>query len=178
MLIYRLTTSLFSFKNKQFFSTSIVKSRDWATIMGKVDPNLKHIQKQRIEKREKRSQDPATSVFFQILGNGASGGPKSIFMFTDYNRYLFNCGEATQKIFCEHTNHKSLGQVSSIFITKRNWDNMGGLPGMNDNLNLKLFVVDIFYKFSFLYHRHVPFNANCWLSRCYNTWSSWSYEIV
>ena len=147
MLIYRLTTSLFSFKNKLFFSTSIVKSRDWATIMGKVDPNLKHIQKQRIEKREKRSQDPATSVFFQILGNGASGGPKSIFMFTDYNRYLFNCGEATQKIFCEHTNHKSLGQVSSIFITKRNWDNMGGLPGMNDNLNLKLFVVDIFYNF-------------------------------
>ena len=24
---------------------------------------------------------------------------------------------------------------------------MGGLPGMNDNLNLKLFVVDIFYNF-------------------------------
>ena len=85
MLIRRLTfntTSLFSFKNKLFFSTSIVKSRDWAAIMGKVDPNLKHIQKQRIEKREKRSQDPATCAFFQILGNGASGGPKSIFMFT------------------------------------------------------------------------------------------------
>ena len=55
----------------------------------------------RLEKREKRSQDPATCAFFQILGNGASGGPKSIFMFTDYNRYLFNCGEATQKIFCD-----------------------------------------------------------------------------
>ena len=134
MLIHRLTftttASLFSFKQK-LFSTSSVKSRDWATIMGKIDPNLKHIQKQRLEKREKRSQDPATCAFFQILGNGASGGPKSIFMFTDYNRYLFNCGEATQKIFCEHTNHKSLGQVSSIFITKRNWDNMGGLPGMS-----------------------------------------------
>ena len=43
---------------------------------------------------------------------------------------MFNCGEGTQRIASEFTGSKSLAQLCNIFITKKSWENIGGLPGM------------------------------------------------
>ncbi|KAJ2159347.1 hypothetical protein GGF46_003094 [Coemansia sp. RSA 552] len=43
-------------------------------------------------------------------------------------RYLFNCGEGTQRICVE--NRMRMAKVTGIFLTRVDWENMGGLPGM------------------------------------------------
>ena len=44
------------------------------------------------------------------------------------NRYLFNCGEGTQRIFNQHK--LRLTRVNNIFFTRLCWEYIGGLPGM------------------------------------------------
>ena len=123
---------------KKHFSTSSVyyycPKINWAKVMGKEDKRQLFNQEIRIVKRNRASKESPSMVYFQILGNGALGGPKSVFIFTDHNRYLFNCGEGTQKIYTEHTSHKSLGQLANIFITRKCWDNMGGLTGKKSRI--------------------------------------------
>lgn len=43
-------------------------------------------------------------------------------------RYLFNCGEGTQRLAHEHK--MRLAKLDSIFITQPVWENLGGLPGL------------------------------------------------
>ncbi|XP_014673631.1 PREDICTED: ribonuclease Z, mitochondrial-like [Priapulus caudatus] len=64
----------------------------------------------------------------QVLGNGSRGCPKSIFLFSDFNRYMFNCGEGTQRLATEH--RVKLSRLEHLFCTYRCWENIGGLPGM------------------------------------------------
>lgn len=46
-----------------------------------------------------------------------------------YNdRYLFNCGEGTQRLSHEHK--IKLAKLEHVFITYPIWDNIGGLPGL------------------------------------------------
>lgn len=58
---------------------------------------------------------------------------KSVLFQTDYHywrnqfRYLFNCGEGTQRLAHEHK--MKLAKLEHIFITKSSWNNIGGLPG-------------------------------------------------
>lgn len=42
-------------------------------------------------------------------------------------RYLFNCGEGTQRLAHEHK--MKLAKLEHIFVTQRTWRNIGGLPG-------------------------------------------------
>lgn len=42
-------------------------------------------------------------------------------------RYLFNCGEGTQRLAHEHK--MKLARLEHIFITQPVWRNIGGLPG-------------------------------------------------
>lgn len=44
------------------------------------------------------------------------------------NRYLFNCGEGTQRIFNQHK--LKLTRVNNIFFTRICWEYIGGLPGL------------------------------------------------
>lgn len=43
------------------------------------------------------------------------------------SRYLFNCGEGTQRLAHEHK--MKLAKLEHIFVTQAVWKNMGGLPG-------------------------------------------------
>ncbi|KAF7990329.1 hypothetical protein HCN44_000134 [Aphidius gifuensis] len=68
-------------------------------------------------------------IFLQILGSGTRGSPSSLYVSTDHSKYLFNCGEGTQRLAHEH--HLKLGKLEHVFFTTPTWKNMGGLPGMS-----------------------------------------------
>ena len=67
-------------------------------------------------------------VHLQILGTGASEVSPSIFLFTEANRYLFNCPEGLQTVCCEHS--VKFTKLRNVFLTRLNWENVGGLPGL------------------------------------------------
>ena len=43
-------------------------------------------------------------------------------------RYLFNCGEGSQRLAHEHK--MKLGKLEHVFLTRRKWEMIGGLPGL------------------------------------------------
>lgn len=90
----------------------------------------KHIagaQKQRKKIKEKFIKYVPGKVTLQVLGTGAQGAPRSLYVFTDQTRYMFNCGEGTQRLAHEHK--MKLSKLENIFITQAVWKNIGGLPG-------------------------------------------------
>ena len=58
---------------------------------------------------------------------GAPGAPRSLYVFTEHCRYLFNCGEGTQRLANEHK--VKMTQIEHVLITSKSWENIGGLPG-------------------------------------------------
>ncbi|KAJ2743674.1 hypothetical protein GGI20_003565 [Coemansia sp. BCRC 34301] len=52
----------------------------------------------------------------------------SVLVQIDSQRYLFNCGEGTQRLGFE--NKMRMSKISAIFLTRVDWETMGGLPGM------------------------------------------------
>lgn len=113
------------FKSK--FSESNLKK-----LLEKMPKEPKHImeaQKQRIKIKEKQQKYVPGKVIVQVLGTGSEGAPKALYMFTDNARYLFNCGEGTQRLAHEHK--MKLSKLEHIFITEPSWRNIGGLPGVS-----------------------------------------------
>ena len=55
-------------------------------------------------KKKKMSNEKMASNLFQliVLGNGAKGNPRALYVNTEHNSYLFNCGEGTQRLANEH----------------------------------------------------------------------------
>lgn len=86
-------------------------------------------QKQLQKAKEKSQKFVPGTINLQILGNGAKGAPSSVYLFTDQSRYLFNCGEGTQRLAHEHKT--KLTRLEHIFITRRSWHCIGGLPGLS-----------------------------------------------
>ncbi|XP_047024752.1 ribonuclease Z, mitochondrial isoform X1 [Helicoverpa zea] len=84
-------------------------------------------QRQQISKKSEK-YGPST-VYLQVLGSGARGAPNTLYLFTDQKRYLFNCGECTQRLAHEHK--VKLSRLDHIFITTKTWQNIGGLPGLS-----------------------------------------------
>lgn len=66
-------------------------------------------------------------VFVQILGTESLETTPSLMLFFDSKRYLFNCGEGLQRLSTEH--HIRLSRINTIFLTRLNWEDVGGLPG-------------------------------------------------
>ncbi|RIA93139.1 beta-lactamase-like protein [Glomus cerebriforme] len=70
--------------------------------------------------------------YIQILGTGTVDVNPSILVHYDgqrgCQRYLFNCGEGTQRICLQ--NKLKLAKTRNIFLTRVNWECVGGLPGM------------------------------------------------
>ena len=64
----------------------------------------------------------------QVLGVGSSEVFPSVTLFTDSQRYLFNCSENTQRVCSEHK--VRLGKLQNVFFTRLKWQNVGGLPGL------------------------------------------------
>ncbi|XP_061702705.1 zinc phosphodiesterase ELAC protein 2 isoform X2 [Syngnathoides biaculeatus] len=81
------------------------------------------------ESRSKRSDvhGPA-NVYVQVVGAGCRDNAASLYVFSEYNRYLFNCGEGTQRLMHEHKLRAS--RLDNIFLTRMSWENVGGLSGM------------------------------------------------
>ena len=86
---------------------------------------LKLLQKTKKTKRDRQGQHVPANVYFQIVGNGAPGCSKSVYLHTDHNRYLFNCGEMCQKVITEYVGSNSLSQLTNIFVTSKTWNNIG-----------------------------------------------------
>lgn len=71
---------------------------------------------------------PASEIYLQVLGNGYKGSARSLFVFTDQWRYMFNCSEGTQRLANEYK--AKLSRLDHVFVTHRCWENVGGLPGL------------------------------------------------
>ena len=108
------------------------QSRNNRKIMPKEDKL--HLEPLREHRKAKRKRDFIKGVphymYFQVVGNGALGGGKSLFLYTDATKYLFNCGEGSQRACLEYGGHRTLSNMTDIFVTKNSWKNLGGLPGM------------------------------------------------
>ncbi|XP_008292054.1 zinc phosphodiesterase ELAC protein 2 isoform X2 [Stegastes partitus] len=86
----------------------------------------------RMKTKESRSRrfdghGPAT-VYLQVVGAGSRDNAASLYVFSDYNRYLFNCGEGTQRLMQEHKLKAAC--LDNILLTRLSWENVGGLSGM------------------------------------------------
>ncbi|KAK7066336.1 Zinc phosphodiesterase ELAC protein 2 [Halocaridina rubra] len=92
----------------------------------KVD--VKELQGIRLARKEKVRRYPPSTVYLQVLGSGAPGAPKSLYVFTEQARFLFNCGEGSQRLAYEHK--VKLGMMEHVLITHKSWNNVGGLPGV------------------------------------------------
>jgi len=66
-------------------------------------------------------------IYIQILGTETGDSTPGILVFFDQKRYLFNCGEGTQRFCIEHK--VRLARVDHIFVTQLSWDYIGGIPG-------------------------------------------------
>ncbi|XP_054834443.1 zinc phosphodiesterase ELAC protein 2-like [Eublepharis macularius] len=85
--------------------------------------------------REKRlgaagacGRDGATTVFVQVAAAGTRDAGAALYVFSEFNRYLFNCGEGVQRLMQEHK--LKVARLDNIFLTRMNWANVGGLSGM------------------------------------------------
>ncbi|XP_017087107.2 ribonuclease Z, mitochondrial [Drosophila bipectinata] len=123
----------------------VVKSRCWplygtirtfkmsssvaATIASATDPltGPRYEREPNVLRKKLASVVPG-SVNLQVLGAGANGAPAAVYMFTDQARYLFNCGEGTQRLAHEHKTR--LSRLEQIFVTRNTWAAVGGLPGL------------------------------------------------
>jgi hypothetical protein len=65
--------------------------------------------------------------YTQVVGGATGDSTPSIVFCFENKRYLFNCGEGTQR-FC--TEHKvKMTKIDTIFVTRLSWDLLGGIPG-------------------------------------------------
>uniref|UniRef100_A0A8C6UDR1 Zinc phosphodiesterase ELAC protein 2 n=1 Tax=Neogobius melanostomus TaxID=47308 RepID=A0A8C6UDR1_9GOBI len=69
-----------------------------------------------------------STVYVQVLGAGSRDNSASLYVFSEYNRYLFNCGEGTQRLMQEHK--LKAARLDNILLTRLSWENVGGLSGM------------------------------------------------
>uniref|UniRef100_A0A669F2W1 Zinc phosphodiesterase ELAC protein 2 n=1 Tax=Oreochromis niloticus TaxID=8128 RepID=A0A669F2W1_ORENI len=86
----------------------------------------------RVKTKENRSKrgdvhGPST-VYLQVAGAGSRDNAASVYVFSEFNRYLFNCGEGTQRLMQEHK--LKAARLDNIFLTRLSWENVGGLSGM------------------------------------------------
>ncbi|NXB03112.1 RNZ2 protein, partial [Cnemophilus loriae] len=68
------------------------------------------------------------TVYVQVVAAGSRDAGAAVYVFSEFNRYLFNCGEGTQRAMQEHK--LKISHLDSIFLSRVSWANVGGLPGM------------------------------------------------
>ncbi|XP_027014740.2 zinc phosphodiesterase ELAC protein 2 isoform X2 [Tachysurus fulvidraco] len=87
---------------------------------------LRHVRSR--ESRKHADLHGPSTVYAQVVGAGARENGASLYVFSEYNRYLFNCGEGTQRLMQEHKLRAA--RLDNIFLTRMSWDTVGGLSGM------------------------------------------------
>ncbi|XP_022651971.1 zinc phosphodiesterase ELAC protein 2-like [Varroa destructor] len=90
--------------------------------------HAKQIKRQQMLKRIEGAQRQSSNVItLRVFGNGCVGGPRSVSVVVGNSRYLFNCGEGTQKL-CQEYGVK-MSDVRTLFFTSPTWENIGGILG-------------------------------------------------
>ncbi|XP_026076431.1 zinc phosphodiesterase ELAC protein 2 [Carassius auratus] len=92
----------------------------------RVRDTLRHV-KAKESRRQGELHGPST-VYVQVTGAGSRDNGASLYVFSEYNRYLFNCGEGTQRLMQEHK--MKIARLDNIFLTRMSWETVGGLSGM------------------------------------------------
>ncbi|XP_041075596.1 zinc phosphodiesterase ELAC protein 2-like [Polyodon spathula] len=87
---------------------------------------LRHLRTR--EQRKNVDQHGPATVYAQVVGAGSRDNGPSLYVFSEFNRYLFNCGEGTQRLMQEHK--LKAARLDNIFLTRMSWSNVGGLSGM------------------------------------------------
>ncbi|XP_062872490.1 zinc phosphodiesterase ELAC protein 2 [Trichomycterus rosablanca] len=87
---------------------------------------LRHVRSK--ENRKHTELHGPSTVYVQVVGAGSRDTGASLYVFSEYNRYLFNCGEGTQRLMQEHKLRAA--RLDNIFLTRMSWDTVGGLSGM------------------------------------------------
>ncbi|KAM9000937.1 zinc phosphodiesterase ELAC protein 2 isoform X2 [Sarcophilus harrisii] len=95
-------------------------------------PRLPKDSLRHLRTREKRGSvgdrvGPST-VYLQVAASGTRDAGAALYVFSEFNRYLFNCGEGIQRIMQEHK--LKVARLDNIFLTRMHWSNVGGLSGM------------------------------------------------
>jgi ribonuclease Z len=100
------------------------------------DPTAaREMKAQRIRKAKDNAKllsTPSGTASIHVLGNGAPGNPRSLLVSTDHQKYMFNCGEGTQRLSIDCG--QKISKLSQVFLTRTCWTNMGGLPGLSMTL--------------------------------------------
>eukprot|EP01133_Synstelium_polycarpum_P016874 gene16874-20064_t len=68
------------------------------------------------------------NAFVEASGDNIETSP-SLYAFFDQSRYLFDCGEGTQRYFTQRQSI-NITKVTNIFITSLKWESIGGLLGL------------------------------------------------
>ncbi|XP_020496658.2 zinc phosphodiesterase ELAC protein 2 [Labrus bergylta] len=122
----------------QFFRTMASTPSDNTNNLEEKQPSGQRKKKpkeplRRVKTKESRAarrgelHGPATA-YVQVVGAGSRDNAASLYVFSEYNRYLFNCGEGTQRLMQEHK--LKAARLDNIFLTRLSWENVGGLSGM------------------------------------------------
>uniref|UniRef100_A0AAR2J933 Zinc phosphodiesterase ELAC protein 2 n=1 Tax=Pygocentrus nattereri TaxID=42514 RepID=A0AAR2J933_PYGNA len=90
------------------------------------DAGLRHVRSK--EKRAHRELPGPSTVHAQAVSAGSRESGSALYVFSEYNRYLFNCGEGTQRLMQEHK--LKAARLDNIFLTRMSWETVGGLSGM------------------------------------------------
>ncbi|XP_026181931.1 zinc phosphodiesterase ELAC protein 2 isoform X2 [Mastacembelus armatus] len=124
--------TLFQFLRTMATNNNNNNNPEWRQLQGpkkkaKLKEPLRKVKSK--ESRSKRGDDRGPSiVYVQVVGAGSRDNAASLYVFSDYNRYLFNCGEGTQRLMQEHK--LKAARLDNIFLTRLSWENVGGLSGM------------------------------------------------
>uniref|UniRef100_A0AAQ4Q9V5 Zinc phosphodiesterase ELAC protein 2 n=1 Tax=Gasterosteus aculeatus aculeatus TaxID=481459 RepID=A0AAQ4Q9V5_GASAC len=117
----------------QFFRTmasnenKTPETRQPAPKKAKQKEPLRRVKTKEDRVRRGEGHGPST-VYVQVVGAGSRDNSASLYVFSEFNRYLFNCGEGTQRLMQEHK--LKAARLDNIFLTRLSWENVGGLSGM------------------------------------------------
>uniref|UniRef100_A0AAY5E9R0 Zinc phosphodiesterase ELAC protein 2 n=1 Tax=Electrophorus electricus TaxID=8005 RepID=A0AAY5E9R0_ELEEL len=107
----------------------LTRLQTMATNVRKTKPpkdTLRHV-RMREHRRPGEQRGPSTA-YVQVVGAGSRDNGASLYVFSEYNRYLFNCGEGTQRVMQEYK--LKAARLDKIFLTRMSWATVGGLSGM------------------------------------------------
>ncbi|GAM24240.1 hypothetical protein SAMD00019534_074150 [Acytostelium subglobosum LB1] len=66
--------------------------------------------------------------YIDVSGDNEDVSP-SVYAFFDKDRYFFECGEGSQRVYKERSSIK-IGKIRTIFLTSLSWESLGGLMGV------------------------------------------------
>ena len=107
----------------------------------------------------------------QILGCSTGDTTPSVVIQYDTKhpqRYLFNCGEGTQRLCTQHK--VKITKLKNVFLTRIHWECMGGLPGWFLNPPPSILSLSLEWWIQFmLLSRNVAYIGWCWIDKYQNT---------